>query len=149
MKKTINALILTAALALTACGTTRPLETQDLNRPIRAGQARVVVSRDESLLYLGAGAKITINGDEVETLGRGGSVVRDVRAGNSYVKTTATASFGEFVIVFDAAPGKTYRFKVSPNVNTFLPGAAFGMIGDAARAAVSENTGYFQIEMVP
>jgi len=117
--------------------------------PIPSRQARIVVERDTSLLFLGAGAVVEVGGARIGTIGRGGSVSRDVAAGPVTVKVRAVASAGQFVVRFNAKAGKTYRFMVSPRSDQMLLGAAFGAIGDAVSADISENSGYFQIAMVP
>lgn len=147
MKKLLSLLAVT--LMLSACGTTKGLDMGQVTAPIGKGQARIVVERDNSLLYVGAGATIEINGAKVETLGLGGAVTKDVRAGQVAVSAQATASFGKFTVRFVAQPGKTYRFKVSPKSDALLLGSAFGIVGDAVNAQISDTSGYFQIEMVP
>lgn len=108
-----------------------------------------MIERDSSLLYLAASADVSVNGAKVVGLARGGSVVRDVPARQSVISVTTLGAFGSFTVLLDPQAGKTYRFVVSPNGDQLLLGSAFGMIGDAVRASVSENSGYFQIELKP
>lgn len=75
--------------------------------------------------------------------------MRDVPAHPSVVSVTTAGAFGNFTLLLDPAAGKTYRLIVSPNGDQLLLGSAFGIVGDAVRASISENTGYFQIELKP
>lgn len=147
MQKLISLLAVT--LMLSACGTTNALTSEQVGAPLGKGQARIVISRNESLLFLAAGAIVEINGSKTEILGRGGSVVRDIRSGPAIVSAQATGSFGKFVVRFNAKAGKTYRFMVSPKTDALLLGSAFGLVGDAVHAQISDTSGYFQIVMVP
>ena len=147
MRKLIS--ILAVAMLLSACGTTNALDYSQVSAPIPRGQARIIVTRAESLIFLAAGAPIEINGQKIETLGRGGSLVKDVSAGPVIVVAKVSSAPGQFVVRFNAEPGKTYRFMVSPKTDTLLLGSAFGIIGDAVHAQISDTSGYFQIEMVP
>lgn len=142
-------LSLLAVAMLSGCGSTKGLDFSQVNKPIPAGKARIVVTRDESLLFIGAGAKVEINGQKVETLGRGGSAVKEISAGPSNISAQATGSFGTFRVLFDAKAGKTYRFLVKPKSDELLLGSAFGIAGDAVHAQISDTAGYFQIELVP
>lgn len=147
MKKLLSLLAVT--LLLSACGSTKALDFGQVSAPLAKGQARIVVSRDESLLFVGAGAPVEINGQKVETLGRGGSVVKDVAAGKTNITVRVTSAPGQFVVLFDAKAGKTYRFMVIPKTDALLLGSAFGIVGDAVHAQISDTSGYFQIEMMP
>lgn len=144
-----NLLLIAVVLILTGCGTTNTLKPEDLQMPIRKGEARLIIERDNSLLYLAAAADVSVNGAKVASLGRGGSVVRDVPARQTVISITTASALGNFTLLLDPAAGKTYRFVVSPSSDQLLLGSAFGMAGDAFRASVSENSGYFQIELKP
>lgn len=140
-------LSLFATILLTACGTTGPINLSKLNEPIPTGKARIIVERDSSLLYLAAAADVRLNGAKIANLGRGGSVVRDIPKGNNVLSVSTMGSFGRFTLTFDAKPSEVYEFVVSPRSGALMTGAAFGMIGDAINASVSEQSGYFQIDL--
>jgi len=137
-----------ATAVLAGCGTTPTDSGADLSRPIAKDESRIIIERDTSLLYLAAGAKVKINGQEAATLGRGGSVVRDVKSGRTVLEVSTPTAFGQFVVRFDAEPRKTYRFEVSPNRSALLIGSAFGVAGDVVNASISDASGYFQLEMM-
>lgn len=134
-------------IILSACGTTGPINLSNLDEPIPAGKARIIVTRDTSLLYLAAAADVKSNGSKIASLGRGGSVIHDIPKGNNVLSASTLGSFGQFTVTFDAKPRQTYEFVVSPRSDALATGAAFGMIGDAINASVSEQSGYFQINL--
>ena len=138
-------LSLFATIMLTACGTTGPVNLSQLNEPIPADKARVIVERDNSLLYLAAAVDVRSNGAKIASLGRGGSVVHDISKGQNTLSVSTPTAFGQFVISFDARAGETYNFQVTPRGSALVSGSAWGMAGDAINASVSEQSGYFQI----
>lgn len=145
MKKLLSIFVI---LLLSACGTTGALDLSKLNEPVPAGKARIVVTRDTSLLYMAGAADVRSNGTKIASLGRGGSVVHDIPKGKNVLAVSTPTAFGQFVVNFDAKAGQTYNFQVSPRSDALLPSAAFGMIGDAINASVSEQSGYFQISLI-
>lgn len=133
-------------ILLTACGTTGVSNLSTLNQPIPSGQSRLIVSRTNSLLYLAGAADVSLNGRKIASLGRGGSVVEDIPTGKHILSVNAPATFGNYTTTLEAKSGKTYNFEVSPNSNkSMMPGAAFGVLGEAMEAQANKNTGYFQI----
>ena len=138
-------LSLFATILLTACGTTGPVNLSKLSEPIPADKARIVVERDNSLLYLAAAVDVRSNGAKIASLGRGGSVVHDIQKGKNTLSVSTPTAFGQFVISFDAKAGETYNFQVTPRGGALVTGSAWGMAGDAINASVSEQSGYFQI----
>lgn len=138
-------LSLFATVLLTACGTTGPLDLTKVNEPLAADKARLVITRNTSLLYMAGAATVRANGLQVASLGRGGSVIHDVPAGQNTLSVSTPTAFGQFVATFNAKAGETYNFEVSPRGSALISGSAFGMLGDAANASVSEQSGYFKI----
>lgn len=117
---------------------------------IRSGDARIEVERDNSLLFLAAGAVVEVNGARIGTLGRGGATFRDVKAGETVVLSVRpTSAPGKFTVRFVPAAGRSYVFKVSPRGEALVLGSAFGLAGEAIAANISDMSGYFQIELVP
>ncbi len=158
MRKLLLAIV--ATLILSGCGTTAALTQEDLAQPLRHGEARIAISRDDSALYFAAGAVVHINNQEFATLARGGGTAKDVPAGDATVAvlvpefgilTLPGSCAGQmFVVSFKAKPGKTYKFMVSPRQasyrqSDFLRNAAFGPVGSAMMAKVSNDGGCFQI----
>lgn len=140
-------LSLFATILLTACGTTGPVNLTKLNEPVPADKARIVVERDNSLLYLAAAADVRANGLKIASLGRGGSVVHDVQKGQNTLSVSMPTAQGQYVVTFDAKPGETYEFVVSPRGSRIMGAYGMGMLGDAINASVSEQSGYFQIDL--
>ena len=139
-------LTLLAVLLLTACGTTGAVNLSQLNEPIPESKARIVVERDNSLLYLAAAVDVRSNGARIASLGRGGSVVHDIQKGKNTLSVSTPTAFGQFVVNFDAKAGEIYNFQVTPRGSALITGSAWGMAGDAINASVSEQSGYFKIE---
>ena len=135
-----------ATVLLAACGTTGPVNLSQLNEPIPADKARIIVERDNSLLYLAAAVDVRSNGAKIASLGRGGSVVHDISKGQNTLSVSTPTAFGQFVISFDAKAGESYSFQVTPRGSALVSGSAWGMAGDAINASVSEQSGYFKIE---
>ena len=94
---------------------------------------------------MAAAATVSVNGDEIASLGRGGSVIHDIPSGRNIVSVTTPTAFGHFTSTFEAKAGKTYAYEVSPRSEAWVVGSTFGMLGDAINAQINENTGYFQI----
>ncbi len=104
-----------------------------------------MVERDNSLLHLAAAVDVRSNGAKIASLGRGGSVVHDIPKGQNTLSVSTPTAFGEFAVNFDAKAGETYNFEVTPNGGALVTGSAWGMVGDAINASVSEQSGYFKI----
>ncbi|MGQ0526676.1 MAG: hypothetical protein ACT4OY_01380 [Alphaproteobacteria bacterium] len=132
---------------LAACGTTGPVNLSTLNEPVPANKARIVVTRNSSLLYLVAAVDIRSNGTKIASLGIGGSVAHDIHAGANVLEVSTPTAPGQFIVRFDAKPGHTYHFKVSPRSGQLLLGSAFGLAGDAVNASISDTSGYFQLTL--
>lgn len=140
-------LLLLATVVLSACGTTGPVNVSALSEPVPAGKARIVVTRNSSLLYLGAAVDVRSNGAKIASLGRGGSVVHDIPKGQNTLSVSTPTAPGQFVVNFNAKAGQTYNFEISPRSGALITGSLWGMAGDAINASVSEQSGYFQIEL--
>jgi len=146
MKKFI---LLSCTLILSACGTTGPVNLSQLNEPIPAGKARVVITRDSSFLYIAATVNVRANGVKIASLGRGGSVLHEISKGKNILSVSTPTASGQFVVSFDAKEGQTYNFGISPRGGALLSGSLWGMAGDAINASISEQSGYFKIVLNP
>lgn len=140
-------LTLFAVLLLTACGTTGAVNLGKLNEPVLADKARIVVERDNSLLYLAAAVDVRSNGTKIASLGRGGSIVHDISKGQNNISVSTPTATGQYALNFDAKAGETYEFVVSPRGSNIMGGYGMGMLGDAINARVSEQSGYFQVNL--
>ena len=142
---TYSLFLLLTTVLLAACGTTGPVNLSKLNEPIPAGKSRIIVERDNSLLYLAAAVDVRSNGVKIASLGRGGSIVHDIPKGKNVLSVSTPTAYGQFVVSFNAKAGETYNFETSPRGSALVTGSAWGMAGDAINASVSEQSGYFQI----
>ncbi len=146
MKNLLSFLAIT--LCLTGCGTTRVLDTTQADSPLGKDNARLIISRDDSALYFASSAIVEADSQEIADLGRGGTVVHDVRAGSVSIAVHAHATFGYYVINMEAKPGKTYRFMITPRGKQMIY-SPLGVVGDYINGQGNDKTGYFQIGMVP
>ncbi len=83
---------------------------------------------------------IDVNGTRVTDLANGGTYKGSVKPGPVTIVVTNWQSPGRSVASFRAAPGKTYRFTVTPRGESMAAGLALGLIGTAI-----EGGGMFQI----
>lgn len=139
--------LLITIIFLSACGTTGPVNLSTLNEPVPADKARIVVTRNSSLLYLAGAVDVRSNGAKIASLGRGGSVVHDIPKGQNTLSVSTPTAPGQFVVTFKAEPKKIYNFEVSPRSGNLMGGYGLGLLGDAIHANVSEQSGYFQLDL--
>ena len=100
----------------------------------------IQITRPSSYIYALSDAYIDVNGARVTNLANGGSYKGSVKAGPVTIVVTNWQSPGRSVASFRAAPGKTYRFTVTPRGQSVVAGLALGLIGTAI-----EGGGMFQI----
>lgn len=139
-------ILFACTVLLSACGTTGPVNLSKLSEPVPANKARLLVERDNSLLYLAAAVTVQSNGTKIASLGRGGSIIHDIPKGDNTLSVSTPTAFGQFAVKFNAITGETYHFQVSPRGGALVTGSAWGNLGDAINARVSEQSGYFKIE---
>lgn len=138
-------ILFACVMLISACGTTGPVNLSKMDEPVPAGKARIVVTRDSSLLYLAAAVDVRSNGEKIASLGRGGSIVHDIPKGENTLSVSTPTAPGQFVVTFKAEPKKVYNFEISPRASNIMGGYGLGLLGDAIHASVSEQSGYFQI----
>lgn len=141
-------LSLFAAVLLSACGTSQKISTDELSKPIPEKQARVIVERSHSLLYMAASSTVMLNGQKIAGLAPGGSVLKNTFTGNNVLTVSTPTASGRYTLKFDAKAGETYKFIVSPRGGNIMGGYGLGILGDAIQAEVSEQSGYFKIEPI-
>lgn len=135
MKKLVSILGL---LLLTACaGGPPPMLTAE---PPPAGKSRLTITRTTDLLYLGAAARIDVNGSRIGEIGRGGATQTVVDPGRVTVSTDAWSAPGRFTIALNAQPNTDYLLEVSPRSDSMTAGMMMGLGGQAMEAG-----GPFQI----
>lgn len=142
MQKTYGALL---GILLTACGSSGVVNMNLMTQPIPKDQARLMITRNQDLLYMGAGVNVRINGRLEGALARGGTLIQNVPAGRTTLSVDATTGPGTFAINFEAKAGKVYTMEVSPRSEGFAGSAMWGVLGDAIHANVADNTGYFKV----
>lgn len=137
-------LLMAACSALLAgCGSTGTVNPELVNQKIPTNHSRIVVTRNNSMLYFAGAADVSVDGQKIASLARGATVLKDIPAGMHQISVHAPTTFGTYGIGFEALAGKTYAFEVSPNDGkSMAPGMLFGQIGDAI-----DDTGYYKIQM--
>jgi hypothetical protein len=100
----------------------------------------IEIARPSAFLYGMADAAIEVNGTKVAGLSSGATYKGSVKPGPVTIVVTNWQSPGRSVASFRAAPGKTYRFTVTPRGESMAVGLALGFIG-----AAIEGGGMFQI----
>lgn len=135
--------------AVTGCASTSEVETAALARtPIAPGKARVTIKRTNEILYAGAPATITLNGQNAASVAVGGSAVVDVPAGNNVLTASAWSYPGEFSVQLNAVAGQTYALEVAPRSASFGP-SLLGPVGGLIDSSANGNAaGAFEIRGV-
>jgi len=138
-------------ILLSGCGTQGVTNLALLNEPIPSKQSRLIITRNMDMLYMAAAADVEVNGKEIASLGRGGSVVYDVAADETLITLRTMGSSAKFSASFNLEVNKTYNFEVSPRSEGFWSrpaySAAFGLLGETVYAETHENSGFFQINL--
>ena len=99
--------------------------------PTQATAQSIQITRPSAYIYALSDAYIEVNGTRVTNLANGGSYKGSVKAGPVTIVVTNWQSPGRSVASFRAAPGKTYRFTVTPRGESVVAGLALGLIGTA------------------
>lgn len=133
--------LISCVLVLTGCGTQGTINSALLEKPVSKKESRLIVTRDNSMLYLAGAADVALDGRSIASLARGATVVEDVAPGKHFLTVKAPGTIGDYTSSFETRAGKTYRFTVGPNEGkSMLPGALLGQIGETI-----DNSGYFQV----
>src|SRR5262249_6412497 len=83
--------------------------------------------------------------ENVASLWRDEVFTGNFQPGKTIISTDCWSSPGRFSFVLNTKPDMRYAFELSPRGDSMLIGMAGGIVGLAAEAAVSENSGAFQI----
>lgn len=139
MKRTITALAL--CLTLSACGTTSTLSLAEREAKIPAGQSRLIFERNNSPMFVGAEADVTVDGRTVGKLGIGGQAMADVKAGAHTLNVSTPTGIGTWTQTISTKAGHAYTFEIAPNPSTGK------LLGGVFYDALTSDTngGYFKI----
>jgi hypothetical protein len=136
-------------LALNGCATATYPEVNSVDiEPPPVDKAKILFTRDNSILYMALGARVKVEGTQVAKLARRESFSTLVTPGKVKMEVDTATAPGRFGITLNASAGKIYQIKVLPRNDSFLPGALFGILGSAADASVNEQSGLFMFELV-
>ena len=87
----------------------------------------IQITRPSAYMFALPDAYIDVNGTRVVHLSNGGTYKGAVRPGPVTIVVSNWQSFGRSSVSFVAAPGRTYRFTVTPRPGALFPGGAIGI----------------------
>ena len=146
MKMLAVPLLLSALLA--GCVTDQAAQAPSA-APIAPGQAALTLSRTNGFYASGVSADINANGVRIASLGRGETFSGGIKPGPVVLSVTSWSGPGQYVVRFNAEPGKRYAFEISPRDEQFGIAVIGGMVGVIADTAINgENSGAFKIAAV-
>lgn len=126
------------AFALLASGcASLPAERGVVSSPesfsVPPGSAKVVITRNTDALYMGAKARVTINGEMVAELWRGESYAGAFAPGKQVISVDAWGASKRTVVQLLAAVDTEYTLEIAPNGENLGSGALsaglFGVVG--------------------
>ncbi len=142
-------LLIIFILALNGCATATYPEVNSVDiAPPPVDKAKILFTRDNSILYMALGARVKVEGVQMAKLARRESFSTLVTPGKVKMEVDTATAPGRFGITLNASAGRIYQIKVMPRSDSFLPGAVFGILGSAADAAINEQSGLFMFELV-
>lgn len=142
MKHSIVVLILALAGCATTPEPTRPVARETITE---AGQARIVVRRNNDSLFLGVPARLAVNGEQVASLWRSETTTVSVPPGKVLLTTDAWSSPGRFTLRMETKPGMEYTLEIGPRGGHYGVLLLLGVAGSAVHSAIEENSGAFSI----
>lgn len=132
--------IVALVLGLSGCASTTVGTPQaSKSAAVLTGKAKIVMTRNSDVLFLGVKAAVDVNGQRVAELWRGESHVEIVEPGEVNLATDAWSTPGHYRAHFHAEPDKEYTFEISPRGGHFASLAFFGIVGAAVNAGVDEH----------
>ena len=111
------------------------------------GKSRLVLTRTDSMLYIGLSAAVKVNGNEAASLLRGETKTLTIAPGKTAVSATGWSYPGSWTVNFDAKAGKTYTVEISPRGDSFVP-TLLGPVGLVIDATTNKNGGAFQMRVL-
>lgn len=133
-------------LVCAGCATEPALSTMAAS-PV-AGGASFTITRPSAAIYGYVPAEVFLNRERIARIKNGESFSGYVGRGEAVLSVSTPTAPGQTTVKFNAQPGKTYRFVVSPRSEGFtagLIGAVGGPIGTTLLQA-AEGGGVFKIE---
>lgn len=98
--------------------------------------SKIVITREDALLYLGVSANIKLNGKKVGSLAKGSTEIFFAPEGRNFISITGTGSPGESTLSFNTKKGETYSLLISPRGGNTLVG---GILGGALYMAIEAD----------
>ncbi len=117
---------------------------------VAPGQAKITITRTDTGPYIiPSTVQISANGTHLTDLAPGQSYTGGVPRGAVTLTLTQSGDIGHYNLQFNAVPGKTYAFEVSPRVEPKVAGLVAGLAGVLVEEVASgEHSGGFKITPV-
>lgn len=103
--------------------------------PGAKAKAMIVITRSEGVIFLGVPATVELNGSKIAGLWRGESFTGSIDPSQAILNVSAWSSPGSANYSFEALPGRSYRFTITPcpTISTNGCGGPFGIAPAAER----------------
>ena len=135
-------------LTLLSCASTSNISMESYDqKTISPENVRLIFKRTNTFLYSGVDARIEVNGKIITKLSKGSSFYYDMPSGRTNISVYGFMDPGRFSVNLNLIKSKIYEFQVAPRADSFLPGFAFGLLGQLADASINEQSGLFQISI--
>ncbi|HEX4409911.1 MAG TPA: hypothetical protein VH206_14155 [Xanthobacteraceae bacterium] len=129
--------------------TPKPTAPQSTAPATAAGPARLSITRVDGSSLFGSTVHIAVNDVKVADLAEGQTYKGGLRTGPVSVTVSGTADIGQYIVRFNAVPGRTYAFQVSKRTQHTVAGIVGGLAGLLVETAVSgEHAGSYQLTPV-
>lgn len=147
MRLGIGAIVSLIAISVAGCAS-QP--AQPIVSAVAPGQAKISIIRTDTGPYIGPSTvQISVNGNHLTDLAPGQSYTGGVPRGPVTLTLTQSGDIGHYNLEFNAVPGKTYAFEVSPRVEPRVAVALGGLAGVLLEEAASgDHSGGFKITPV-
>jgi hypothetical protein len=141
--KVLVRLFVACSLPLLAACATASLESQ--TKAQDRGLARIYFLRESTYLAMAVAPSLKVDGQEVGQVGNGSYFFVDRPPGTHTVTLETPMTPGRFAAEVKLRAGGIYYLRIAPRVESYLIGAAAGVVGLLIEASVSENSGAFSL----
>jgi hypothetical protein len=141
--KVLIRLFVASGLPLLAACAAVSLESQ--TKTLDRGLARIYFLRESMYLAMAVAPSLKVDGQEVGQVGNGSYFFVDRPLGTHTITLETPMTPGRFAAEVNLRPGGVYYLRIAPRVESYLIGAAAGVVGLLVEASVSENSGAFSL----
>lgn len=139
--------VLVVCISLGACAATGPKynEVAPTFQNVQANKVRMILLREQQLLYMALDARVEINGLNFVSLSNGAFTISDREPGQITLAVDNWSAPGKYRVTLKLEPGKEYYFDVSPRAESYSATLLGGYVGLGIDAQINENSGLFKI----